>query len=47
MPVMAGELVELVGNTGAASSLQTSGMAAKVGIINGFTVTVNVVISAH
>ena len=47
MPVMAGELVELVGNVGAGSFLHTGAIALKVGIINGLTVTVIVMGFAH
>ena len=40
-------LVDVVGRTGAADPLQMAGTAVKVGVTNGFTVTVNVAIVAH
>ena len=47
VPVIAGVLVELVGKTGATSPEQIGATAANVGVINGFTVIVNVVVVAQ
>ena len=44
---MVGEVVELVGNTGAGSPLQIAGIVANVGVITGTTVIVLVAVVAH
>ena len=40
-------LVDVVGKTGAADPLHIAGTAVNVGVINGLTVTVSVVVVAH
>ena len=45
VPVM--PLVEVVGRVGAADPEQIAGMAAKVGVMFGLTVTSNVAVVAH
>ena len=40
-------LVDVVGKTGAAAPLHIAGTAVNVGVINGLTVTVSVVVVAH
>jgi hypothetical protein len=45
VPVM--PLLEVVGNTGAADPTQTAGMAVKVGVTFGLTVTLSVAVVAH
>jgi hypothetical protein len=40
-------LVEVVSKTGAVVPLHIAGIAAKVGVIEGFTVTLNVVVLAQ
>jgi hypothetical protein len=47
VPVIAGVLVELVGNVGAVVPLQKAGIAAKVGVVFGVTVVVKVAVVAH
>ena len=47
VPVIAGVFVELVGKTGATSPEQIGVTAANVGVINGLTVIVKVVVPAH
>ena len=46
-PVIAGVLVELVGNAVKVAPEQIGATALKVGVIFGFTVMVNVVVVAH
>jgi hypothetical protein len=45
VPVM--PFVDVVGNTGAALPEQIGATAAKVGVVDAFTVTVNVAVVAH
>ena len=47
MPVIEGTLVELSGKRGAIAPLQNEGMALKVGVTLGITVTTMVVVVAH
>ena len=47
VPVIAGVLVELVGNAVKVAPEQIGATALKVGVIFGFTVMVNVVVVAH